>query len=342
MRARNNKIDILRIIAAFSVIFIHCESFVLHSPAAALARFAVPVFFMISGYFFFDRINPSKFKKRIKHYCIILLCSFAVYSLLFMTTDLLNITNIYKSIADNFSVNTIINLVVFNDPPFAEYLWFLLALIYCEITAYISAKFGFTKILYFLIVPLILADIVFGKYSPLLFNLNIDAVFFRNWIFCGLPYFFLGALIKNQQDKDALKISKAALYFSIVLFSFTLLFENYLCMNNPISNERGMFLSCPFLTISIFLWAVAPISDRANNSYPVKTLASMGRKYSLYIYLFHLIIIFFFSAILIKFPQFKTLYSFISPFLVFIIMLLISMIYVKIKNAVISKYINQK
>lgn len=342
MTARNNKIDILRLIAAFAVIFIHSVSFVFNSQASALARFAVPVFFMISGYFFFDNLSPVKFKKNIKHLCIILLGSFAFYSLFYMFTDFLGFTNIFKSMVDNFSVNTIIDLVVFNLPPYAELVWFLLALIYCEIIAYISAKFGFTKIFYFLIVPLILADIVVGKYSPLFFNFEIDAIYFRNWIFVGLPYFFLGSFIKNRQNKGALKISKPVIYFSIVLFSIATLLENYLCVNFPIATARGMFLCCPFLTVSIFLWAVAPISDKANNSLPVKTLASLGKNYSLYIYLFHVIVIFLFKAVMLKFPQFETLYSFISPFLVFIIILPASMIYVKIKNAVISKFTNRK
>ena len=61
---RNRNLDVLKFVASIFVIFIHISfpgNFGVF--VGALARFAVPAFFMVSGYFSYKAIQDNDYKK---------------------------------------------------------------------------------------------------------------------------------------------------------------------------------------------------------------------------------------------------------------------------------------
>ena len=75
---RNNTLELLKVFAAYMVVFIHVIfSGYVGTAIETLARFAVPFFFVISGFYSYG-ISTQKIKKRIKK--ILILIVFAVFS----------------------------------------------------------------------------------------------------------------------------------------------------------------------------------------------------------------------------------------------------------------------
>ena len=89
VKSRNPYLDIVKLIAAFCVVFIHANA---SAPASknpsillyliqVIVRFAVPFFFMVSGYFTF-RAPAEKIKKRLKRTAILIAIANILYFVL--------------------------------------------------------------------------------------------------------------------------------------------------------------------------------------------------------------------------------------------------------------------
>ena len=55
LHPRNQRIDLFKCLAIYSVTFLHIKSGVWDQPVTALSRYAVPYFFLVSGYFAFGK-----------------------------------------------------------------------------------------------------------------------------------------------------------------------------------------------------------------------------------------------------------------------------------------------
>ncbi|WP_252448917.1 acyltransferase family protein [Enterococcus faecalis] len=73
MTKNNDVLDAFKFIAALSVVGIHTfpSKSILGSDLKILARFSVPFFFIVSGYFLFKKFLLEKKKKIKKYYSII-------------------------------------------------------------------------------------------------------------------------------------------------------------------------------------------------------------------------------------------------------------------------------
>ena len=67
-KQKNNTLELLKLFASYMVVFIHVV-FSGHIGVALemLARFAVPFFFLVSGFYSY-KISPHKIKNRMKKY----------------------------------------------------------------------------------------------------------------------------------------------------------------------------------------------------------------------------------------------------------------------------------
>lgn len=99
-RQINKSINVLKCLAIFAVICIHCKLFNLGAKGGivvALCRFAVPFFFMVSGYFsFFDNRSKAleKYKVRALHLLKLLIVSNVIY---FIYYDLIRWYSVEKN-----------------------------------------------------------------------------------------------------------------------------------------------------------------------------------------------------------------------------------------------------
>lgn len=184
-------IDNLKTLCAFLVICIHTYCAYQNS-ILPVARVAVPCFFMISGYLLYNEssIGRQRLKKSISHIFRIIIWS----TLLFMTIKEL----LYFHSTEEFyipSKKELLNFIVFNENPYGWHLWYLNAYFYVLLIVYAIEKCQKWKYLFVATPFLLIGDLVFGKYSMLLFNREFPFIYVRNFIFVGIPYFIIKKIL---------------------------------------------------------------------------------------------------------------------------------------------------
>ena len=190
---RNYSIDTLKFICAVLVVLLHTKStyqdFIL-----PITRCAVPCFFMISGYLLYSdkEIGKERLKRNIVTIAKIMLWSTLLFAVL------KGIMALYNGHLSFPNAKEWIDFIVLNANPFGFHLWYLGAYLYVLLIVGLVDKYNKWNCL-FMIIPVLLAgDLIFGKYSLLLLNKEYPYIYVRNFLFVGLPYFALGALLKTK------------------------------------------------------------------------------------------------------------------------------------------------
>ena len=78
--------------------------------------------------------------------------------------------NIIHYLQSTITLKNIIKFVVFNESPLGIHLWYLGAVFYVLLIVFFLDKLKRRKILYSLIPFLLIIELVFGKYSMIIFN----------------------------------------------------------------------------------------------------------------------------------------------------------------------------
>lgn len=331
MTKRINSIDALRIIAAFFIICIHTNYFG-KDVISTIAKFAVPVFFMISGYFFIGSKKESQLRSIKKIFILVVLSNLLF---LFVQVAISVLQHNISGFLDCFSLNSILKFFILNESPFGVHLWFLSALLYCMIIAYFLSKIKINKrIIFFGALLLLAGDLVFGKYSLVVFGCSFSPLLARNFLFLGLPNFYIGSLFKTI-PKEKFKISNSVLVVLTVLFCATTLAEKYLLDNLNIAGNREHYISTTLLAVAVFALAVK--NPAYDNKRIIAFLADLGRKYSLFIYIFHILVCYVLKMLRSHIALIDTIGNYTEPFVVFAISLLIAIFYYKVKDLIAKK-----
>lgn len=322
-------------IAAFFVVMIHNTGSFMYSDINCLYRFAVPVFFIISGYFYC--VPKEKKKARIKKIFILTMVTNIAFFLFYMVVSLKD-AGIVNYLAKTFTIENTLKFVFLNASPFSEHLWFLSALLYCMIIDYFLSEFltKRKKLCIVLIVALLLCDLIFGKYSLLLFNTEFDIVYLRNFIFVGIPYFYIGKLF-NSVDVNKIRINNISLMLLMVLFCATTMLEKHTLMYFNLDATREQFLSTTLFSIAIFMLVLK--NPLENTGRLLGYIAYSGRKYSLAIYVIHPVLIFAGNFVVKHLgTTLNTVYSFVSGLVLFFASWVIAIVYYRLKDKIYKPY----
>jgi len=202
---RNYSIDLLKFTMAVLVVFLHSD-WVGTNTVNPIARCAVPTFFMISGFLLYDEhtIGRERIVRNLKNIWHIFVWS----SILFLLMKEMS----YIAKGDFWlpSLRQAIKFLLFNEHPFYWHLWYIPAYLYTLVIMWIVDKYNLYKCLFFVTPLLLMGDLVFGKYSVMLWGREFNAIYVRNFIFVGVPYFILGIFIKRHLNK-VIGINKLAI-----------------------------------------------------------------------------------------------------------------------------------
>lgn len=334
----NNRIlgiDFLKYICSFLVICIHMpfpnRLGVLFTP---ITRVAVPIFFIITGFFYTHIQSKHKTKQFIYKIFKLSVISNSVYFLIKLIINRNLLINFFDNI---FNIKTLLKFAIFNESPFEIHLWYLGALFYVLIIVYFFESKYDRKYLYPLIPILLLADLIFGKYSLLIFKQEFPYILVRNFLFVGLPYFLIGDLIYKNRDKIKKLDAKITIY-AIYFFTFTTLAERICLGYFNINTTRDHYISTTFLAIVIILF-VLKLNFIPNNLL-INKLSLWGCKYSMFIYIIHPLFIYIMNNIIRKVDTYSCIniiYPYIGPFIILIISTLFSYICISLKKAILHK-----
>lgn len=295
---RYSNLDLLRIICCISVILMHSCSYIINSvPQNTLGWyaamtiestgfFAVPIFFMLSGYFMLDLNKNITFKylfNKIKHLIISLLFFSLIYIIyiykLYIYPEQINYTNIsqvyiYDLLNGHFHMWYIYYLIS---------LYLLIPVFRVILSNKFVLKYYVTLffIIYFIFFPL--SDIpVFSYFFSFINKLNFGKLF-------GYSIFFLiGGIFKNY-PLSCLNQKKNTLYFMGIISLMIMLIGNIIyCF--LFETERRIFLNHfqPFIfivAIAIFYFFV---NFKINNKQIISLCKKISKK-TLGIYYIHLI-----------------------------------------------------
>ena len=199
---KNNTLELLKLISAYMVVFIHVPFYgKLGVAVDALARFAVPFFFFVSGYYSY-RIPCEKIKKRIRNILSLLILSTTSYTA-FEIIKLLkyNREGLVAFFERYTELKTFVELVVFNAPANFGHLWYLLAIFYVYIIFYFATKLRVKENAIFAVsLSLLVLNLLLGE-GLSLFGISLPTHVVRNFATTGIPFFALGLFVKKHEDK---------------------------------------------------------------------------------------------------------------------------------------------
>lgn len=279
---KNNTLELLKLFASYMVVFIHVS---FHGKIGvvvdALARFAVPFFFLVSGFYSYQ-ISCEKIKKRIRTILTLLILATVCYStfeiatLLCWNTD--GLVALFRKYTD---LSTFINLLVFNVPVSSDlssgHLWYLLAILYVYVIFYFVTAFHVTdKAIFIISLSLLFLHVFLGE-GLSVFGIALPFPFVRNFALMGIPFFAFGLFVKKYECKFK-AIPDHVIFISLLIGVFESIISR--CIFGP--NE--LYIGSLFILFA----AICTFTKYANVKYPPFLTTSEGC--STYIYIFHIII----------------------------------------------------
>ena len=293
MNKRNHFLDFWKFIAAIGVILVHIQfPGQIGKVLAVTGAGGVCLFAVISGYACFgdSKEASEKILRRLKRISLITSVTLAIY-VIFSFFLMRSIGQSEQWIHGFSNPRTYLRMIVLGDFEFfyAAFLWYMVALIYCYIIFYFLIRYNKTKIIYILLPVTVILRIAAGIYIG---TTGTSWHMRDNFLIGVLPMMCIGYAVAGRKAKIE-KLSKGFLT-TITLLSAALMFTS---VNFTV---YGLDLSQPFTILFITFLFITGI--RMPESYIIKPIAYLGQKDSLYIYLFHVIVILVLRSNINSFP----------------------------------------
>lgn len=330
--ARNIGLDVLKCICAFFVITIHCNR--LPGTAGllmtALNRTAVPIFFMITGYFYQRTIDSGRAKNQIIK---ILTLTFWASLFYFIFNGILVSGDIKSYLRSYLSLKAIVKFVVLCASPFQGHLWYLSSILYVLVGIALVEKKWSRKKLYWLIPVLLVGHLVLGKYSRLLLGRALPMSLVRNEVFVGLPFFLFGDYFwRKKEAVEKWTECKGLLGGVSLILVLTSILESKFLAVRGLTTEVEQGISTILLSLSLFIFFVK-ISCRGGGV--LRCMARIGQQYSTMIYIIHPAFLSLLGSLLGE-RLGEPLFRWITPIFVFFTSYGFSVAYEKIKGRAVK------
>ena len=216
------------------------------------------------------------------------------------------------------TVDSIKEVLLFNESPFNGHLWYLGALFYALIIIYMFNKLNGLRILFYITPLLLITDLILGKYSCVLFGREFPVFYVRNFLFVGIPYIIIGIVLKRIENKIS-NIYKHLPILGILIFSASTICERYILDYNKLNATRDHYISTTFLSISVFIFFTKIFKNKSKIS---NVMSKIGRDYSLGIYILHPIIMTVIGKVFKVIGMYQ-IYEYIRPIVIYIVSIIV-------------------
>lgn len=307
-------------IACFFIICIHTSfpgklGFMVNS----FGRFAVPLFFMITGYYSFylnKEEMANTIKRRIHKLLPLLTISFLLYLLLNIIIQIYS-GSLHTFINGLMSPDTIGKFLLLNwtTPVIGVgHVWYLFALLYVYLMLKIINKHNLYSKCY-IYSFFVVAGIYILEVISVYLRFDLPQIYYRNAWFMGLAFFMIGHFIRKHANRFKCKKK----HFKVItLLSLLLIFVSFWFERNLMVKDNALFLTNILTVFLIFFISI--------NKPNIHFFDKIGARHSGTIYIIHYLLIilitYFFPAVL-RTPHWGWIY----PFVVFSLSLLTSVIY---------------
>ena len=269
---RIESVDIFRLLAIIAVIAIHCRPFdmvglekqslynYLEILINQTSRFAVPFFFIISGYFYGKKYKASTDQWRVtKDRFVKILSLFLFWSLVYCLPY--NISLMYEgglSAPINESYKSLTS--IFSRPldllfeGTKVHLWFLNALALSVMLSYILIRYTNVYILIGIALSLYIFGVVSGSYSKTIIGIEWDFNT-RNGPFFALPSFVMGYMLTVFRPQDSWLYKGVILWFLATIVSLLEVYYNYVTYD--IYAGQDYVFATPFMGLGAAMVALS-------------------------------------------------------------------------------------
>lgn len=317
----NKCLNFAKGVACILVVFIHCQ---FPPPVGryviSIARAAVPLFFMVSGYFCFYGDRQRLFERlpqKIRHIARLSIGAVVLYIVWDLVKLLLTQSSFYAW-TGKFTVDWLFQfLIINNTDAINTALWFFFALLYCYGLYYVINKLNLLGVFYRLI-PILFVAFYVLLHAADLFGKAVPTCFYRNAYLEGLPFFLLGNLLFKHKERVKRLGVKFALPFTVAGAIGSIVEQSVYARWTPC-----LYYTSILLVVGAFMLCI--VYDDREISSPFEKL---GGKYSLYVYLFHPM----FFALLGMIELNSEVWRYLMPFAVLLLSIIGSVLYVKIKE----------
>ena len=166
---------------------------------STLSGFAIPAFFVLSGYYVLDNKREIRMEKTLRKIKRSALC-FVIVFLFYAAINTVLI--ILKYVTFTFSKRALFEFLVLNVWPFqiGSNIWFIQAMLYAYIIIFIADKLKLMKYYKIFMIVLFVIMILTGELAGTLrFNILGYPYIPGNWLTRALPYILLGKLLREKK-----------------------------------------------------------------------------------------------------------------------------------------------
>lgn len=272
----NHKLNFIKGIACIGVIFVHV-SFpgTLGGVISYAAGFAVPIFFMIAGYFAWGA-KTETIKRRLAKIIKIFLFAYLLFFVYSAASALKN-QNLGVWLSANFNWKTAIKYIVFCTVDFAIPLWYLIAMIETYVLWLFVVKYKKEQFAVKFLPYLFLFQILFSVCCDVL---QVTYFLKTNFIVRAVPWFLLGYYLHTEKAEN---IRKMASYKMIAV-----------AVAGGIISVLPPLVKLPFQISTVgyipYAFGLFVLCLRNPQDHICKFLEYLGEKLSLNIYIFHTLV----------------------------------------------------
>ncbi|MGN1341096.1 MAG: acyltransferase family protein [Oscillospiraceae bacterium] len=277
--------DFFKGIFAIGVVFVHFPfPWILGKILASFGTTGVIFFFLISGYqsYSADGSKADKLLVRFKRNLVILLVALLVYFSFTIIQQLVHGTfDVW--IANFRDPMTYFKMIILGDFSLvnADALWYMTALLICYPIMYMIEKKRLNKYFYAVLPFLILLRIAVETYvNSFSFIDWLDWHYAGNFLVGGLPIMVLGNYLHCKEERIKKLNGKAVVTATVISALMVFLFVNV--------KIGSVDISQPFkISTAVLVFICCMIYSDCKG---VGCINTLGRKYSMYIYIYHYLI----------------------------------------------------
>ncbi len=227
------------------------------------------------------------------------------------------------------SIDNLADFIIFNINPIYGHLWFLNAYLYVLCITLFAVEHHKIKLINYLIPILLLGNLVMGELHQLFMTSSLPVYYTRNFLFTGLPFFYLGGIIRNNTSITNKETINYKALILIILFAFTSYVESVL-----LSKQSDIYISTIFLSYFMLTFFVS--IKRCKKSF----ISQIGERDSLYIYILHIAVMLLLYPIVKKIITDKIsirIFECLAPTIYIIVCIIISKTIFTIKHRINNK-----
>jgi len=295
-RQRNQSMEVCKLLAAGFVVFLHARfPDRVGDLTDCISRCAVPLFFMISGYFNYGSHSKTVGRRTRHAVSLVIWGSLADIMLGCVLSELTtgSFLGYFRTALPEWSV--LINWLLLQAHPFGGHLWYLNALVICYLVLWGYVRFredrepdyrGLYVVSFVLFVGLFLIDVV----SPVLNSYSYYPLVHTAW-FLGIPMFGTGLFLREHQER-------LVRIFGLSAGKLLLIFVAGIGVNVLQMYTYGLGIlpfGCIFAVPALFLYLTEhPVIWKSKWG---KKLAAKCGSWSTWIYILHIQVIYYYDSL---------------------------------------------